>query len=143
MVTDNYIALDKPRKTSIGVDIVKLDRIQRVYSRFAESFPKRLLAPDEYQQFKAIDPKSLDKQVRYLAKRWSAKEAFAKALGSGIGESCSFSDISILSKKSQKPSIAVSKKLYQLFRFNSVDLSWSDEQDDVVSFCMLSYDKCI
>ena len=60
----------------IGVDIVNIARVERVFEKFGERFARKVLAPSELQSL-AIDP-------RLLAKRFAAKEAVAKALGTGF-----------------------------------------------------------
>lgn len=60
----------------IGVDIVNIARVERVFEKFGERFARKVLAPGELQSL-TLDP-------RLLAKRFAAKEAVAKALGTGF-----------------------------------------------------------
>ncbi len=83
----------------IGIDIVELDRIQASIERGA-SFPKRILTEKEYSLFLELSDR---RKVEFLAGRFSAKEAFSKALGTGIGTKMSFQDVEILPDIVNKP----------------------------------------
>ena len=85
----------------IGIDIVELDRIEKLHSR-QEAFSKRILTPKEQAHFSTL---SAHRQIEFLAGRFAAKEAFSKALGTGIGKELSFQDIEILPNKQNKPVI--------------------------------------
>lgn len=75
----------------IGTDIIEIERIRQAYERFPR-LAKRILSPNEFQRFIAFPPK---RQITFLAGRFSAKEAYSKAVGTGIGNKLKFSDISI------------------------------------------------
>lgn len=83
----------------IGIDIVELDRIEKLYNR-QEAFSERVLTPKELAHFLKL---SDHRQVEFLAGRFAAKEAFSKALGTGIGAELSFQDIEILPNEQNKP----------------------------------------
>lgn len=89
----------------IGVDIVELDRIEKLNNQ-QESFSKRILTPQEWAYFSTL---SDHRQVEFLAGRFAAKEAFSKAIGTGIGAEISFQDIEILPNEQNQP-IASSEK---------------------------------
>lgn len=86
----------------IGTDIVETDRIRDAYLRFGDAFLNKILTPGEiaYCLSKA-DP------VFSLAARFCGKEAVAKALGTGIGKSISFSQIEILPDTQGKPIVTL------------------------------------
>jgi holo-[acyl-carrier protein] synthase len=63
-----------------GIDLIEIARIERIWHRFGQTFAKRLL----HEQELAHLPTDPSQQVRWLAKRWAAKEAAAKALGTGF-----------------------------------------------------------
>ena len=75
---------------SIGTDILKVERIDDVLSRLGERFVKRILTEEEQREYRASGQPG-----RLLAKRFAAKEAIAKALGTGIGRGVSWQDIQI------------------------------------------------
>ncbi|MCG7346334.1 holo-ACP synthase [Sporosarcina sp. ACRSL] len=85
--------------TGIGLDIVELDRIARLDER-SDKFRLRILSHKELQMYEALPG---HRRIEFLAGRFAAKEAFAKARGTGIGEGCRFEQIEILKEPSGKP----------------------------------------
>ncbi|WP_018664765.1 holo-ACP synthase [Heyndrickxia acidiproducens] len=75
----------------IGIDIVELERMKKIYER-QPRFPKRVLTDAEYKTFNSLIGQ---RKIEFLSGRFAAKEAFSKALGTGIGSECSFQDIEI------------------------------------------------
>ncbi|MFC6463985.1 holo-ACP synthase [Marinilactibacillus sp. GCM10026970] len=84
----------------IGLDLVDISRIRKACER-RESFPSRVLTQNELQVYEQLQGTRKDE---YLAGRFSAKEAFSKALGTGIGK-VGFQDIEILNSASGKPEV--------------------------------------
>lgn len=87
--------------TGIGLDVVELDRIQAINQR-TDKFKKRILTAGELAVYAQH---SESRKIEFLAGRFAGKEAFAKALGTGIGASCNFVDIEIKSNKLGKPEL--------------------------------------
>lgn len=83
----------------IGIDIVEISRIEKILNRQPKLID-RILTSDEKEIFLRLGEK---RKTEWLAGRFSAKEAFAKAYGTGIGSKFSFLDISILSDEHGKP----------------------------------------
>lgn len=83
----------------IGIDIVEIDRIERLMTKNTR-FIKRILCEKELEEFARIENER--RQLEYLAGRFAAKEAFSKAMGTGIGE-MRFTDIAILNETSGAP----------------------------------------
>ncbi|MDY3041366.1 holo-ACP synthase [Streptococcus pluranimalium] len=81
-----------------GIDLQDISAIERAYHK-KNSFAQRVLTSKEIAIFHSLKGK---RQVEFLAGRWSAKEAFSKAYGTGIGK-ISFQDIEILSDQLGKP----------------------------------------
>ena len=117
----------------IGVDIIENSRINRLISN--QKFINRVFSKSEIIKSKRIKKKSL-----YFAKRFSAKEAFVKSLGSGLRNGINFNDISIVNNKLGKPSFSVNKKINMLIKkkhkTNSFNffLSISDEKKYSIAF---------
>ena len=86
----------------IGTDICQVSRIEDLMQKNCEKFVKRVLTITEQEQKQKIT-------AQFIAKRYSAKEACAKALGCGIGEKLSFQDIEVSNLASGQPTIAVKK----------------------------------
>ncbi|MGF3076989.1 holo-ACP synthase [Facklamia sp. P12955] len=84
----------------IGIDIVEIDRIAKALARH-KAFPNKILSDQELRVF---DKYSSQRQLIYLAGRFCAKEAYVKAMGTGIGH-LKFSDISIINDERGRPKI--------------------------------------
>ncbi|WLR51051.1 holo-ACP synthase [Bacillus tianshenii] len=82
----------------IGLDIVELQRIKRMVEK--ERFVLRILTNQEREKFQKLEG---HRKVEFLAGRFAAKEAYAKAVGTGIGANLSFQDIEILNNEYGKP----------------------------------------
>ncbi len=102
----------------IGIDLIKTSRMERLMERFAEKGLLRFLSADEI---------SLVKSYKTAAGFWAIKEAFSKALGTGIGKECSFHDMQIYKTSSGAPKLALSKKIVK--NFNIIDTSISITHD--------------
>ena len=81
-----------------GIDIEELASIQEAVER-KDSFAQRVLTVKELERFTGLKGR---RKIEYLAGRWSAKEAFAKAMGTGIGK-LSFQDLEILNDEKGAP----------------------------------------
>ena len=123
-----------------GVDIIKNSRINN--SLKIKGFLNRIFTEKEIQQ-----GKKLKNKINFYAKRFAAKEAFVKAIGTGFRSDINFIDIEIKNYKNGKPYISLSKKLnnflqkkFKLQKYK-VFLSLSDEKDYSVAFVII--DKLI
>ena len=88
----------------IGIDIVEKQRIRISLERHGERFLKRILTPEEM----LLLPLEENRRIEFLSGRFASKEAFAKAMGTGIGKDLSWQDVAI-ERKNGKPVIGVSK----------------------------------
>lgn len=86
----------------IGIDLVEIERIKRAAERRGERFLGRIYTPVEVEYCK-----SMKRSEQHLAGRWAAKEAAAKALGTGIFGSIRFRDIEITNDEKGKPLLAL------------------------------------
>ena len=119
----------------VGTDIVNIERIQKVILKNREGFIKRVLT--EHEQ--ALFSNKAD-SAAFCAKRFAAKEAFSKALGTGIGRVVSFQDLTIRNNDNGKPHFIPSEKLrlYLLEKgVKQAHLSISDESQYAVAFVVL------
>jgi len=108
----------------IGIDIVQISRVQGLVDQFEEAFALKILSSQEIQQYS-----DRLNDVRFLAKRFAAKEAVAKALGTGIGEQLSFKQITITKSDTGKPICTVDNVPGN----QQILISISDEQEYVVA----------
>lgn len=119
----------------IGTDIVEISRIEALWERYGERFAARILSERELPAcLLARQP------ARLLAKRFAAKEAFAKAVGSGIRHPVSFQRISITHDGLGKPVLQFDETLRLYLAqlgINGHHLSLSDERGMVVAFVVL------
>ena len=81
-----------------GIDIEELASIENAVTR-RKGFAKRVLTPKEMERFASFKGR---RQIEYLAGRWSAKEAFSKAMGTGIGK-LTFQDLEVLNNERGAP----------------------------------------
>lgn len=110
----------------MGTDIVDIRRIEQALTRTGESFARRILADSEWQQFLAHK-----QPARFLAKRFAAKEAAAKALGTGIAAGVTFTDFIVTNNAAGKPQISLQGKAAQLAEAQNIKhqhISISDEK---------------
>ena len=120
----------------IGVDIVQNSRIKKSITN--EKFLLRIFTNDEINKSKKTKNK-----IAFFSKRFAAKEAFSKALGTGFRETLNFKDISITNNKQGKPSIKINNKLHNLinkkFKTKKINvlLSISDESKHSIAFVIL------
>lgn len=123
----------------VGTDIVSIDRIKDIISKNRDGFIKRVLTDHEQALFanKADSP-------AFCAKRFAAKEAFSKALGTGIGKEVSFQDLTVRNNENGKPHFIPSEKLrlYLLTKgIKQAHLSISDESQNAIAFVVLEADE--
>lgn len=93
--------------SGIGLDLVETERIEKLRIRQVR-FPERILSVAELRFFEDIPEK---RKTEFLAGRFAAKEAFAKAIGTGIGGDLSFQDIAVAADERGKPHIV--KPVYE------------------------------
>jgi len=98
----------------IGIDLIKTSRMQALIERFGEKGLKRFLCDEEIK---------LVHNYRNAAAYWAVKEAFSKALGTGIGKECSFADMKIYKTSQGAPKLALSRRLIAQFDILDVALS--------------------
>ncbi|MFA6921084.1 MAG: holo-ACP synthase [Gallionella sp.] len=119
----------------IGTDIVEYARIESMWSKYGSRFAERLLSEGELPEFHGhAHP------ARFLAKRFAAKEAFAKAVGSGLRHPVSLSRISIAHDGLGKPVLMFDAVLRTYLAQAGIighHLSISDERNTIVAFVVL------
>ncbi|MFZ8865274.1 MAG: holo-ACP synthase [Rickettsiales bacterium] len=120
----------------IGVDIVEIKRITKLYDKFADKFVRKLLSDLELQRFSQLE--SNLKKNSFLAKRYAAKEALAKALGTGFRGDLTLNKISVINNDIGKPEILLAKELSN----NLPDelkffISLSDEKQYAIAYVII------
>ena len=123
----------------IGTDLCDVRRIRAVLARRGDRFAERVLAPNELAVFHARRAQFEERGVRYLATRFSAKEAFSKAIGLGLHMPMTWRGCEILNERSGKPVIRLNGALAEWFdaRGLSAHVTVTDETDYVASFVVV------
>jgi holo-[acyl-carrier protein] synthase len=112
----------------IGTDIVEVSRIEESLVRFGNAFAQRILTEDEYLEFQLSQV-----QGRFLAKRFAAKEAFGKAVGTGLRAPVTMQQIGVGHNDLGKPVLVLGKELQ----------AWADERGIKVMHISISDEKAL
>ncbi|RZL31174.1 MAG: holo-ACP synthase [Rubrivivax sp.] len=123
----------------IGTDICDIRRVEATLARRGQRFAEKVLGPDELRIFLARRARSETRGIRFLATRFSAKEAFSKAIGLGLHLPMRLPDCQIVNEPSGKPVLKLSGTLAEWFseRGLSGQVTLSDESDYAVSFVVV------
>jgi holo-[acyl-carrier protein] synthase len=89
----------------IGVDVLKVDRIERVYQKYGERFVRHLLLPEERVQLERTA-----RPVRFLAMRFAAKEAIVKGMGTGFAHGVWIRDVGVVQNSWGRPEVVYSAR---------------------------------
>ncbi|MGV6816199.1 MAG: holo-ACP synthase [Thiotrichales bacterium] len=119
----------------IGTDIVSIQRISELQCRYPKRFPQRILSQPELLDFTQAGQSAL-----FLAKRFAAKEAAVKALGTGFREGISFADFTVGHTALGKPELmctGIAARLVDQRNISGIHLSLSDEAEFAVAFVIL------
>jgi holo-[acyl-carrier protein] synthase len=114
----------------IGTDIVTIERIKALSNKCPQRFVERLLTPGEREIANSFDDEN--RRIQHLAKRYAAKEAISKALGTGIGTETAFHDIVITSQPGTNPIAKIDTKPEY-----KIHLSISDEIEHAIAFAVI------
>ena len=110
----------------VGTDVVEIERIRSALERFGERFARRILCEPELRRFQKHRL-----PANYLAKRFAAKEAFTKALGTGIHAPANWHGVWVRNLPSGKPVLEFSEELKKLLATRQIlhsHLSLTDER---------------
>ncbi|MGZ8260428.1 MAG: holo-ACP synthase [Caldimonas sp.] len=127
----------------VGADICDVGRIRAVLARRGDAFAERVLGAHEIQVFRSRRAQLEERGVRYLATRFSAKEAFAKAIGLGMRTPMSWRGCEIAKRPSGQPEIRLNGRLADWFasRRLTAHVSVSDEADYAASFVVVEQES--
>tara|TARA_A100000164_G_scaffold125041_1_gene110960 strand:+ start:174 stop:551 length:378 start_codon:yes stop_codon:yes gene_type:complete len=119
----------------IGTDLIKITRIKNINS--LEKFALKILSENELDLFNSL---SNDKKVSFISKQFAGKEAFSKALGTGISAGIRFKEIEILRDEKGKPIFTAINSL-KSFMLNlgitRTHISITDEREYAMAFAIL------
>ncbi|KPK58099.1 MAG: holo-ACP synthase [Gammaproteobacteria bacterium] len=119
----------------VGIDVVRLDRMERAYRRFGQRFVDRLLLPQEMSAFE-----SNKRPARFLAMRFAAKEAVVKAMGTGFRHGMWIRDAGVVQNEWGRPEIIWSSRgaaMRDSLGIGEGHISLTDEAGLVVAVAVL------
>jgi holo-[acyl-carrier protein] synthase len=123
----------------IGTDLCDIRRIAATVQRRGDRFAQRVLGAEELEVFHVRTERAPARGMRFLATRFSAKEAFSKAIGLGIRSPMTWRACQILNEASGKPMLRLSGELAVWFDARSLvaHVSVTDETDYVATFVVV------
>ena len=123
----------------IGTDLVEIHRIEKALARYGERFARRVLVEQELEQYRREK-----KPAAWLAKRFAAKEAFSKAMGTGIHFPVNWHNVSVTNARSGKPQLCFSEPLTALMAQRGIrhaHVSLTDEISLAFAFVVIEGDS--
>ena len=123
----------------IGTDICDVRRIRESLARHGDRFAAKVLSDNEFKTWKARSARWPERGVRYLATRFSAKEAFSKAIGLGMCMPMTWKLCEIANERSGKPVLVLHGVLKEWVDARNLQahVSVTDETDYAASFCVV------
>lgn len=120
----------------VGIDVTEIERIGASYGRFGERFARRILGTREFERFEFRRARSNVRGLAYLATRFAAKEAVAKALGLGMRSPMRWHSVEILNDASGRPVVWVYAELRRFVERNRLRLhvSLTDERATAAAY---------
>jgi holo-[acyl-carrier protein] synthase len=119
----------------IGTDIVRVERMRRDIERFGDRFAERILTEQEMREYQEVG-----QRAHFLAKRFAAKEAAAKAMGTGFNHGIQLRQIGVGHDDNGKPLLEFSGAAREFLHRHGIrvsHISLADEQDHAVAFVTL------
>jgi len=110
----------------IGTDLCDIGRVQRALDRFGDRFARKVLVEAEYERFRRHR-----KPAAYLAKRFAAKEAFSKAMGTGIHFPVNWHNVSVENERSGRPVLRFSPPLARLLESRGITAAHVSLTDEI------------
>jgi holo-[acyl-carrier protein] synthase len=110
----------------IGTDLCDIGRVQRALDRFGDRFARKILVDSEYERFRRHR-----KPAAYLAKRFAAKEAFSKAMGTGIHFPVNWHNVSVENERSGRPVLRFTPPLARLLESRGITVAHVSLTDEI------------
>jgi holo-[acyl-carrier protein] synthase len=123
----------------IGMDLVRVDRVQAAVVRHGDRFAEKILGDDELQVFHVRRRRAPARGLRYLATRFAVKEAFAKAIGLGLCLPMAWRRVQALNAPGGQPVLVLAPPLLEWYfsRFGAAHVSLTDESDMVAAYVVI------
>ena len=123
----------------IGMDLLRIDRVERALARHGDRFAEKILGPEELKKFHARRARDAARGVRFLATRFAAKEAFSKAIGLGMRMPMTWTRVQTLNAPGGRPVLVLAPSLLQWYqpRFGAAHVSITDESDLAAAYVVV------
>lgn len=118
----------------IGIDLIKISRMQKMIERFEDKALQRFLSCEEML---------LVKNHKTASGFWAAKEAFSKALGTGIGKECNFHDIKIKKTAHGAPYLELSDTIISKYNIQDTSVSITHDGEYAIAVVAIEHKKSI
>jgi holo-[acyl-carrier protein] synthase len=118
----------------VGVDIVSKERIRKIHHKYGIRFAERLFGTHELEEYHSAGDKD-----SFLAKRFAAKEAISKVLGTGITSSVHLKDLILMHDERGKPLVVLeghAREQMHALGMDAILISISDEKEHAIAFCV-------
>jgi holo-[acyl-carrier protein] synthase len=123
----------------IGTDLCDIRRIAATLERRGDRFAEKVLGPNEIEVFRTRRSRTEQRGIAYLATRFSAKEAFSKAIGMGMRMPMTWRSCEILNERGGKPVVRLHGELAAWFEAHALQahVTVTDENDYAASFVVV------
>jgi|YNPMSStandDraft_2_1061718.scaffolds.fasta_scaffold18597_2 holo-[acyl-carrier protein] synthase len=121
----------------IGTDIIEVERIKNAIEKYGDRFLNRIFTDNEIKYCEDYK----DKKFLHYAARFAVKEAFSKAIGTGLTQGFKFTEISIVNEKSGKPIVILDGAMKEKYSHYKIDVSISHTETNAVAFIVMSNNK--
>jgi holo-[acyl-carrier protein] synthase len=123
----------------IGIDLIRIDRIQQALLRHGDRFAEKILGEQELQKFHARRARDPQRGVRFLATRFAIKEAFSKAIGLGMHMPMAWRRVQTLNAPGGRPILVLAPELQAWYapRYGAAHVSLTDETDMAAAYVIV------
>lgn len=129
----------------IGMDLIRVDRIERALARHGDRFAEKILGLEELQKFHARRLRDPARGVRFLATRFAAKEAFSKAIGLGMRMPMTWTRVQALNAPGGRPVLVLAPALRAWYaeRYGAAHVSLTDESDMAAAYVVVEHKPAV
>lgn len=117
----------------IGTDIIEVERIKSAAEKYGDRFLKRIFTQTEIDYCEQFG----DKKYLHYAARFATKEAFSKAIGTGITQGFKFAEIGVVNLEGGKPIVVLDGYLKEKYNDYRIELSLSHTEQNAVAFLVM------
>jgi holo-[acyl-carrier protein] synthase len=123
----------------IGIDLLRIDRVEKAVARHGERFAQKILGPQELEKYRARTARDPRRGLRFLATRFCAKEAFSKAIGMGMHMPMTWNRVQTLNAPGGRPVLVIAPPLLEWYetRFGAAHVSLTDETDMAAAYVVV------